>query len=85
MVRLSVTLMCGNNSKFWKTMPTWERSLDRLVFASASPTPLTMILPCWMVSRPLTQRISVLLPEPEGPHTTTTSPLFTWVVQSVST
>jgi hypothetical protein len=29
--------------------------------------------------------IRVDLPEPDGPQTTTTSPFFTWVVQSVST
>ena len=36
-------------------------------------------------SRPLTVLISVDLPEPDGPHTTTTSPFFTSVEQSVST
>ena len=29
--------------------------------------------------------MSVDFPEPDGPHTTTTSPLVTWVVQSTST
>ena len=41
--------------------------------------------PCWMGSSALTVLISVLLPEPEGPQTTTTSPFLMWVVQSVST
>jgi hypothetical protein len=36
-------------------------------------------------SRPLTVLISVDLPEPDGPQTTTTSPFFTSVEQSVST
>ena len=38
-----------------------------------------------MGSRRLTQRMSVLLPEPEGPQTTTTSPGATSSVTSFST
>ena len=44
-----------------------------------------MISPFWNGSSPFTHLMSVDLPEPEGPHTTTTSPLSTSVVQSVST
>src|SRR3954463_14905458 len=36
-------------------------------------------------TRPLTHLISVLLPEPDGPHTTTISPLATEAEQSLST
>jgi hypothetical protein len=36
--------------------------------------------PCWKGSRPLTHLISVDLPEPDGPQTTTTSPLATVVL-----
>ena len=35
--------------------------------------------------RPLTHLISVDLPEPDGPHTTTTSPRATSVLQRLST
>src|SRR5215212_5829959 len=66
-------------------MPTWLRSLGRFVFGSFTCTPLTKISPFWIGSRPLTHLIKVDLPEPEGPHTTTTSPLDTQVVQSFRT
>ena len=84
-VRFLVTLMCGNNSKFWNTMPTRERNFER--FASFAPTeiPSSRISPFWNGSSPLTVLINVDLPDPEGPHTTTTSPLLTLVVQSIST
>jgi hypothetical protein len=66
-------------------MPTWARSFGRSVFGSPTEMPLTTMSPCWNGSRPFTHLISVDLPEPEGPQTTTTSPFSTWVVQSVST
>ena len=76
---------CGNSSKFWNTMPTRERSFDRLVLLSDSEMPSTTISPLWNGSSPFTVLISVDFPEPDGPHTTTTSPLSTLVVQLVST
>src|SRR5881409_3543696 len=82
---LSTTLMCGNSSKCWKTMPIWARRRVRLVFGSPTEMPLTSTSPRWNGSSPLTVLIKVLLPEPEGPHTTTTSPLFTAAEQSFST
>src|SRR6266850_3106404 len=82
---LSVTLMCGNSSKCWKTIPICARSRVRLVLGSPTETPLTRTSPFWNGSSPLTVLINVLLPEPEGPHTTTTSPLLTAVEQSLST
>src|SRR4029450_10011417 len=82
---LSVTLMCGNSSKCWKTMPICAPSRVSLVLGSPPEMPLTTTSPCWKGSRPLTVLISVLLPDPDGPHTTTTSPLFTRVVQSFRT
>ena len=66
-------------------MPTWLRNLGRLVLESVSDVPLTMISPFWIGSRPLTVLISVDLPEPDGPHTTTTSPLLIFTLQSCST
>src|SRR5207245_10756258 len=84
-VRLRVTLMCGNSSKFWNTMPIRERSFGRSVFGSPTEMPSTMILPFWNSSRPLTHLMSVDLPVPEGPHTTTTTLFLTSVDQSVRT
>src|SRR5205809_3941873 len=65
-------------------MPIRARSLGKLVFGSPTEMPSTLMRPCWKGSRPLTHLISVDLPEPDGPHTTTTSPLATLVVQSFS-
>jgi hypothetical protein len=47
--------------------------------------PSTVISPFWKGSSALMVLISVDLPEPDGPHTTTTSPLLMLVEQSVST
>ena len=84
-VRFSVTVRCGNSSKCWNTMPTRERSLGRLVLLSAMETPSTTMSPFWNGSSALTVLISVDLPEPDGPQTTTTSPFLIAVVQSVRT
>ena len=43
--------------------------------------PFTTISPPWNGSSPLTHWMSVDLPEPEGPHTTTTSPRATSIEQ----
>ena len=66
-------------------MPMRARSFGRSVRLSLTEMPSTVILPSWNGSSPLTHLISVDLPEPEGPQTTTTSPLATWVVQFFST
>ena len=66
-------------------MPTRERSLGRLVLLSAMETPSTTMSPFWNGSSALTVLISVDLPEPDGPQTTTTSPFLIAVVQSVRT
>src|SRR5213595_2483837 len=63
-------------------MPTRARSFGRSVFGSLSLIPSTTIWPFWNGSSALTHLISVDFPEPDGPHTTTTSPLATLVVQS---
>src|ERR1700716_187016 len=65
-------------------MPTRARSFGRSVLGSLTLMPSRMISPLWNGSSALTHLISVDLPEPEGPHTTTTSPLSTRVVQSFS-
>jgi len=85
MVRFCITVMCGNSSKFWNTMPTRERSFGRLVLGSPTEMPSSRMSPFWNGSRPLMTLIRVDLPEPEGPQTTTTSPFLTEVVQSART
>src|SRR3546814_15334635 len=66
-------------------MPMRARKRGRLVSGAPTDTPSTKISPFWKGSSPLTVFISVDLPEPEGPQTTTTSPCATWVLQSSST
>jgi hypothetical protein len=56
-----------------------------LVFGSAIEMPSTTMSPFWKGSRALTVLMSVDLPEPDGPQTTTTSPFLMEVVLSVST
>src|SRR5713101_2022002 len=65
-------------------MPTRARSFGRSVLGSLTLTPSRMICPLWNGSNALTHLIRVDFPEPDGPHTTTTSPLATLVVQSFS-
>ena len=65
-------------------MPTRARSFGRSVLGSLTLMPSRMISPPWNGSSALTHLISVDFPEPDGPHTTTTSPLATLVVQSFS-
>ena len=61
------------------------RSFGRSVLGSLTDVPATVIVPSWNGSTPLKHLISVYLPEPDGPQTTTTSPLATSVEQSFST
>ncbi|MNR20253.1 hypothetical protein D3C85_1370850 [compost metagenome] len=63
--------------KCWNTKPTSARSALRSVFGSATFLPSTQISPSLMLSSWFTVRIMVDLPEPDGPHTTTTSPCAT--------
>src|SRR4030081_1725115 len=65
-------------------MPTRARSFGRAVCVSLTWMPSRMISPPWNGSSALTHLISVDFPDPDGPHTTTTSPLATLVVQSFS-
>src|SRR5258708_22593898 len=62
-----------------------ERSLGRAVLGSPTEMPSTVTSPFWKGSSAFTHLMIVDLPLPEGPHTTTTSPFFTSVEQSVST
>ena len=55
-------------------MPTFARKAAASNPAAESDKPSTIISPDWIRSKRLMQRISVLLPLPLGPQTTTTSP-----------
>jgi hypothetical protein len=66
-------------------MPTRERSFGRSFFIVVTFSPSTMMVPCCTGSSAFTVLISVDLPDPEGPQTTTTSPFSTAVVQFFST
>ncbi|PWC47263.1 hypothetical protein TSA6c_11425 [Azospirillum sp. TSA6c] len=74
-VRFWSTVRCGNRLKFWNTMPTLRRIFSTALTSSVSSMPSTMMWPVWCASSRLMQRIIVDLPEPEGPQTTTFSPL----------
>src|SRR5664279_6184347 len=65
-------------------MPTRARNFGRSVLGSLTLMPSRMISPPWNGSSPLTHLIRVDFPDPDGPQTTTTSPLATLVVQSFS-
>ena len=80
----------GNSSKCWNTMPTRARRRGRSTPGLRRPsegraTPSTVMAPCWNGSSALMHLMSVLLPEPLGPQTTTTSPRATWRVQDFRT
>jgi hypothetical protein len=55
-------------------MPTSDRTLSMFFRSLVSSVPSTMILPCWCSSSRLMQRISVDLPDPDGPQMTIRSP-----------
>ncbi len=76
--------MWGNRLNDWNTMPHSRRISWMLRRSSVSSTPSTMIVPLVCFSRWLTQRMSVDLPDPDGPMTTTTSCLPTTRSMSVS-
>src|SRR6202034_1008081 len=65
-------------------MPTRARSFGKLVLGAPTEMPSTTSCPFWNASSALTHLISVDFPDPDGPQTTTTSPLATLVVQSFS-
>ena len=58
-------------------MPTSARSFASAFPSSGSGWPSRLICPDWIVSSRLIVRHSVDLPDPDGPMTTTTSPLPT--------
>ena len=66
-------------------MPTSARILSIWRMSLVSSMPSTMIWPFWCSSSRLMQRISVDLPEPDGPQMTIFSPWSTVRLMSRST
>ena len=58
-------------------MPTWRRTVSIAFTSSLSSMPSTVSWPSWCSSSRLMQRISVDLPEPDGPQMTMRSPRAT--------
>ncbi|MCY1562032.1 hypothetical protein D9M68_993690 [compost metagenome] len=87
--------MCGNRLKLWNTMPILPRT--RRMWLSGARTswpprwiwvrdsPSTSITPLSMVSRVISARSRVDLPEPLGPMIATFSLAFTSRLRSLST
>ena len=69
----------GNSSKFWNTMPMRERSLERLVvFAVSDRNTVDGDIAFLKRLQSVDGFDQRDFPDPDGPHTTTTSPLATW-------
>ena len=83
---LSRAERCGNRLKLWNTNPMRLRSRFSSLPLSAPCTswPSNRMGPDWISSSRFTVRISVDLPEPDGPQTTTTSPRATSALMSMS-
>ncbi len=75
--RLSNTDRCGYRAGCWKTMATSRRCGATRVMSR----PSNQTLPPLGESSPAISRNSVLLPEPDGPRTTSNSP--GWMVRSI--
>ncbi len=87
MAMFSSTERCGNRLKDWNTKPMRLRMRfsSRAVLPGAwMSNPSTVSWPELISSSRLTVRIRVDLPEPDGPHTTTTSPGSTSALMSHS-
>ena len=69
----------------WNTIPTSERSRASAFPSGGSGRPSKTISPEWIGSSRLIVRQSVDVPDPEGPMTTTTSPVSTARSMSRST
>ena len=85
---MSITVMCGKRLNLWKTMPISRRTSFTLTCGSVMHCPRKNTWPAVGFSSRLRQRKKVLLPDPDGPMTTTTSwgltvtsiPRSTWLV-----
>src|SRR6187431_2294918 len=75
----STTVRCGNRLWCWNTMAERSRSAMRSAFdtgfaKSMAGPPSNVMTPASGVSSPLRERSTVVLPDPLGPMSTTTSP-----------
>ena len=84
-VTLSSTLMWPNRLNCWNTMPTSQRWRCSVARSSHTSTPSIVMRPLSWGSSRLIARSSVLLPEPEAPMMTVTSPVWNTVDTSLST
>jgi hypothetical protein len=75
----------GKQLEVLEDHPDPAAQLGQIGLRVAHRNAIHVMVPDWKGSRPLTHLMRVDLPLPEGPQTTTTSPFFTWVVQSVRT
>jgi len=84
-VTLSSTLMWPNRLNCWNTMPTSLRCFCSVCCSSVTGSPPMVMVPLSCGSSRLMARSSVLLPEPEAPMITVTSPVLNTVETSRST
>ena len=84
-VTFSSTVLCANRLNDWNTMPTSPRRWASALPSSGSAWPSMVMVPDSIGSSRLMARHSVDLPDPEGPRTTTTSPLRTLRLMSLRT
>ena len=82
---LSSTLRWPNRLNCWNTMPTSLRWRCKVFGSSVTATPSMVMVPLSCGSSRLMARSSVLLPEPEAPMMTVTSPVLKCVDTSRST
>ena len=70
------TVLCGQIAYDWNTMPQRRLLVGTLRFGEDEKTTLSpmLIVPSVGVSRPTTQRIVLVFPQPDGPRRTSISP-----------
>src|SRR5476651_916355 len=70
-------VLCGKRLYCWNTIPTLRRNANLSSLGSRTSMPSTLIEPLSIGTSALMQRMSVDLPEPDGPMTRIVSPLAT--------
>ena len=84
-VTFSKTVLWEKRLNDWNTIPTSARRCASPLPSSGSCSPSIVIVPDSIVSSRLMTRHRVDFPDPDGPSTTTTSPLRTVRLMSCST
>ena len=82
---LSATERWGNSAWSWKTNPISRRSGGTCVPSPASSRPASDTRPASSVSKPASIRSAVVLPQPDGPSSASTSPSATPNVSPLTT